>query len=49
MHPRERGFDRPQVDVETIAVWLKDDYDLGRRYAMALVQALRADTVDRAS
>lgn len=46
---RERGFDRPQVDVDTIAVWLKDDYDLGRRYAMAIAQALRAETVDRAS
>lgn len=46
---RERGFHHPHVDVDTIAAWLKDDYDLGRRYATALAQALRAEDVDRAS
>lgn len=37
---RERGFDRPDVEPDEIAAWLKDDYDLGRRYATAIVHAL---------
>jgi hypothetical protein len=40
---RARGFDSPTADPQMIAVWLKDDYDLGRRYAAALVRELRAD------
>jgi hypothetical protein len=40
---RARGFDRPGTDPHAVAVWLKDDYDLGRRYAQALMSALRAD------
>jgi hypothetical protein len=40
---RARGLDGPNVEPQTVAVWLKDDYDLGRRYAAALVRELRAD------
>ncbi|HZO68394.1 MAG: DUF4287 domain-containing protein [Kribbellaceae bacterium] len=38
---RERGFDRPGVKTGVIVDWLKQDYDLGRGHAMALVHVIK--------
>lgn len=38
---RARGFDDPSVEARRIAAWLKDNYDLERRHAAALVRVLR--------
>jgi hypothetical protein len=37
----ERGLDRPSVKSGEIVQWLKDDYDLGRGHAMALVHVIK--------
>lgn len=38
---RERGFDDPRVKAGEIVDWLKEDYDLGRGHAMALVHVIK--------
>ena len=37
----ERGLDQPSVKSAEIVQWLKDDYDLGRGHAMALVHVIK--------
>src|SRR5918997_6004497 len=37
----ERGLDDPSVKAGQIADWLKEDYDLGRGHAMALVHVIK--------
>ncbi|MEU1393675.1 MULTISPECIES: DUF4287 domain-containing protein [unclassified Nonomuraea] len=37
----ERGFDAPSTKAGTIIDWLKQDYDLGRGHAMALVHVIK--------
>ena len=37
----ERGLDQPSVKPGEIVQWLKDDYDLGRGHAMALVHVIK--------
>ncbi|TXK19076.1 DUF4287 domain-containing protein [Homoserinibacter sp. GY 40078] len=36
----ERGLDQPGVKAGAIVEWLKEDYDLGRGHAMALVHVI---------
>jgi hypothetical protein len=38
---RERGFDAPGTKAGEIVTWLKEDYDLGRGHAMALVHVIK--------
>jgi len=38
---KERGYDAPEVKAAVIVDWLKDDYDLGRGHAMALVHVIK--------
>ena len=38
---REKGYDAPDTKAETIVAWLKQDYDLGRGHAMALVHVIK--------
>ncbi|GGS82396.1 DUF4287 domain-containing protein [Nonomuraea spiralis] len=38
---QERGFDDPSTKAGTIIDWLKQDYDLGRGHAMALVHVIK--------
>ena len=38
---KERGFDDPSTKAAVILAWLKEDYDLGRGHAMALVHVIR--------
>ncbi|MER5998959.1 DUF4287 domain-containing protein [Nonomuraea angiospora] len=38
---KERGFDEPSVKAGVIIDWLKQDYDLGRGHAMALVHVIK--------
>ena len=37
----ERGYDDPAVKAGVIVDWLKEDYDLGRGHAMALVHVIK--------
>jgi len=37
----EKGLDDPQVKAGAIVAWLKQDYDLGRGHAMALVHVIK--------
>lgn len=37
----EKGFDQPDVKAGVIIDWLKEDYDLGRGHAMALVHVIK--------
>ena len=37
----EKGLDHPAVKAGAIVDWLKDDYDLGRGHAMALVHVIK--------
>jgi Domain of unknown function (DUF4287) len=37
----ERGLDEPSVKAGQIVDWLKEDYDLGRGHAMALVHVIK--------
>ncbi|MHA7283349.1 DUF4287 domain-containing protein [Arthrobacter sp. TMS2-4] len=41
---KERGLDAPGTKAAAIVAWLKDDYDLGRGHAMALVHVLKNGT-----
>lgn len=38
---QERGLADPPVSATRIIAWLKDDYDLGRGHAMALVHVIK--------
>lgn len=38
---RERGYDSPNTKASTIVAWLKEDHDLGRGHAMALVHVIK--------
>ena len=38
---QEKGFDGPDVKAGVIVDWLKEDYDLGRGHAMALVHVIK--------
>lgn len=38
---RAKGFDALDVKAGVIVQWLKDDYDLGRGHAMALVHVIK--------
>ena len=38
---KKRGYDAPEVKAGVIVDWLKDDYDLGRGHAMALVHVIK--------
>ncbi|MBO2446488.1 DUF4287 domain-containing protein [Actinomadura barringtoniae] len=38
---RERGLDAPSTKAGAIVDWLKEDYDLGRGHAMALVHVIK--------
>ncbi|MBX3069811.1 MAG: DUF4287 domain-containing protein [Thermomicrobiales bacterium] len=38
---REKRFDDPSVKAGVIVDWLKQDYDLGRGHAMALVHVIK--------
>jgi hypothetical protein len=37
----ERGFDDPSTAAGVIVEWLKQDFDLGRGHAMALVHVMK--------
>ncbi|WP_431277615.1 DUF4287 domain-containing protein [Leifsonia poae] len=37
----ERGYDDPSVKAGVIVDWLKEDFDLGRGHAMALVHVIK--------
>lgn len=44
---QERGYDDPAVKAGVIIAWLKDDYDLGRGHALAMVHVIKnGPTVD---
>lgn len=38
---KEKGFDSETVKVGEIVQWLKEDFELGRGHAMALVHVIR--------
>lgn len=38
---KEKGFDAPEVKAGTIVDWLKEDFDIGRGHAMALVHVIK--------
>ena len=38
---RERGFEGPETKAGEVAAWLKEDYDLGKGHAMALVYVIK--------
>jgi hypothetical protein len=42
-----KGYDAPDVKAGVIVDWLKEDYDLGRGHAMALVHVIKkGPTID---
>ena len=41
---KERGFDGPGAKAGEIIAWLKEDHELGRGHAMALVHVIRNGT-----
>jgi hypothetical protein len=44
---KQRGFDGPAVKAADVVAWLKQDYDLGRGHAMALVHVIKnGPTID---
>lgn len=44
---QERGYDDPAVKAGVIIAWLKDDYDLGRGHALAMVHVIKnGPTID---
>ena len=44
---QEKGYDDPSVKAGVIVQWLKEDYDLGRGHAMALVHVIKkGPTID---
>ena len=38
---KEKGYDAPDTKAGTIVDWLKEDYDIGRGHAMALVHVIK--------
>ena len=38
---KAKGFDEPSVKAGEIVTWLKDEFDLGRGHAMALVHVIK--------
>jgi hypothetical protein len=38
---KAKGFDDPNVKAGVIVAWLKEDFDLGRGHAMALVHVIK--------
>lgn len=38
---KEKGYDSPDTKAGTIVDWLKEDFDLGRGHAMALVRVIK--------
>lgn len=38
---KEKGFDDPDVKAGEIVAWLKDEFELGRGHAMALVHVIK--------
>lgn len=38
---KEKGYDTPETKTATIVDWLKQDFDLGRGHAMALVHVIK--------
>jgi hypothetical protein len=40
---KEKGYDDPTIKAGVIVDWLKDDYDLGRGHAMALVHVIKKE------
>ena len=38
---KSKGYDNPSVKAGEIVAWLKDDFDLGRGHAMALVHVIK--------
>ena len=38
---KEKGFDDPATKAGTIVAWLKEDFDLGRGHAMAIVHVIK--------
>jgi hypothetical protein len=38
---KARGFNKPETKAGEIVAWLKDDYDLGRGHAMAIVHIIK--------
>ena len=38
---KQKGFDAPDTKAGAIVQWLKEDFDLGRGHAMALVHVIR--------
>ena len=38
---KQKGYDDPATKAGTIVSWLKDDYELGRGHAMALVYVIK--------
>lgn len=39
---KAKGFDDPKVKAGAIVTWLKEDFDLGRGHAMALVHVIKS-------
>jgi hypothetical protein len=42
---KAKGFDSPDTKAGTIVEWLKEDYDLGRGHAMAIVHVIKKGPV----
>lgn len=38
---KEKGFDNPKTKAGEIISWLKDEFDLGRGHAMALIYVIK--------
>ncbi|HCH34903.1 MAG: hypothetical protein UY35_C0002G0011 [Candidatus Saccharibacteria bacterium GW2011_GWC2_48_9] len=38
---KSKGYDDPTVKAGTIVAWLKEDFELGRGHAMALVHVIK--------
>lgn len=38
---KEKGFDKPTTKAGEIITWLKEDFDLGRGHAMAIVYIIK--------
>lgn len=38
---KQKGFDNPKTKAGEIITWLKEDYDLGRGHAMAIVHVIK--------
>jgi hypothetical protein len=38
---KDKGYDQSEVKAGTIVDWLKEDFDLGRGHAMALVYVIK--------